>query len=298
MPVLIRCPKIEQTIVEENVTYNIDPVIPLPASDEDILISGVSDSGESMARGDMFGVFETPLTLEDYSDYVVEFDVTINVNGLYSNHWISFQPTETGTGNWLAQTEHPSQRIIMPGGDSELTWHQQLAFHVFSASGHSLTGIGKLGELFNATAGAWSISNGRVYKALYNVGSHVQSPQPEWFDYIDITMTEDSYSVVVPYDKTRVLLNTMIYLNDFPTQRAYTETALLVHRRMHNPEGEVLYSKSHHVADYKGRDNVDSYGSFEVDEDAGTVTFNARGGNYVFRSGKHYRVVLLYQDAQ
>ena len=134
-----------------------------------------------------------------------------------------------------------------------------------------------------------------LIRAVKASGGSPAPALPTWIEYIDIIPEGSTDTITVPYDNTKVLLNALMYIASFPYTRGYTQSLLFGHRRLNNPESDKWY-KFAGLLNYQGSDSSTSYGSVNVDEELGTITFNARGDNYLFRSDTTYRVLLIYQD--
>ena len=116
---------------------------------------------------------------------------------------------------------------------------------------------------------------------------------PSYMTILEQTAQSNTESLSFSYDPTKTVLEVICYNRTNPDTTGYNTNILAFFKN---------YSNDNYIAFYLGAGSGGGsaaslqYGSITFDTENSSITINSRGGNYQFKSGKNYRIVIIYAE--
>lgn len=142
------------------VTVNVSgSPIPQPADPSDIIYNNLNGSGSSILRNVSFFTLPTPWTPPNQTRYVIEYDITMEITRQYDPNYISFGVSPLSSRVTTIYTlPQNADRLTT----STITEHIQMLVDVFGTA-NTVTELLRY-DINNVSIGAWTLTNGRIYK--------------------------------------------------------------------------------------------------------------------------------------
>lgn len=115
---------------------------------------------------------------------------------------------------------------------------------------------------------------------------------PSYLSISNLTIDTDAESIEIDYDTTKTPIFIVATDSDPDTERRAYSVLGLSAQKKNTDDTFICYQCANN---YQGAVAGGPYGTCSLDPVTGKVTLTGRGGSYLWRTGRTYRIVIIYE---